>query len=97
MLDWESCCAGDPVVDLAQSCIPFVPVPVERLGENTELAEVVASELEVVCIHCVCVHTCVCVCVCVCAHIRTPCTCTSYVRYILCFGQILLHCYPSFL
>ena len=44
---------GDPIVDLAQSCLPFIPVPIEMLRGKPGVARLVASKL------------CVCVCVCV--------------------------------
>ena len=37
---------GDPIVDLAQSCLPFIPVPREMLRGKPGVAKLVASKLK---------------------------------------------------
>ena len=39
------CCVGDPVVDLAQSCLPFTPVPKHMRDKPGILAWLVTSTL----------------------------------------------------
>ena len=59
---------GDPIVDLAQSCLPFTPVPPGILKDKPELAWLVASALNTSNVSSVwfsfllfCVRVCVCV------------------------------------
>ena len=50
------CCLGDPIVDLAQSCLPFTPVPKHMRDKPGILAWLVTSTLNTsaVCLVVVC-------------------------------------------